>query len=130
MYKIIKKTYVKSEFKSFLLKFTADDQSDNMFLLKIYSIGKSLELSVSAPPPTTTPHVLNHKIVHIKSEFKAVVMKLTANDQSSKSLICCLKLTPGPSDYLPLPRNCPGAIYMYKSLNIYVKSEFKSVLLK
>ena len=54
-------------------------------------------------------------------------MKLHKND--SKSLICCLKLTP--SDYLLLPRNCLGAIYMYKVMKIiYVKSKFKAVLLK
>ena len=46
--------------------------------------------------------LLNHEKIHIKSELKAVFLKLKANDQSSKGLICCLKLTP--SDYLPLPR--------------------------
>ena len=32
MYKIIKKIYVKSEFKTVLLKLTANDLSDNSFL--------------------------------------------------------------------------------------------------
>ena len=77
-------------------------------MLKIYPIG------VNFPCPGIYKII---EKIHIKSEFKAVFLKLTANDQSSKGLICCL----------PLFRSCPGAIYMYK---IYVKSEFKSVLLK
>ena len=42
------------------------------------------------------------KKIYLKSEFKAIFLKLAANDQSSKSFLCCLKVTP--LDYLPLPR--------------------------
>ena len=63
-------------------------------MLKIYPIGV-----ISCPCPRMYKIM---KKIYIKSEFKLVFLKLAANDQSSKSLLCCLKLTP--LDYHTLPR--------------------------
>ena len=54
-------------------------------MLKIYPIG------VISPCPRMYKIM---KKIYINSEFKAVFPKLAANDQSSKSLLCCFKLTP------------------------------------
>ena len=53
-------------------------------------------------------HVQNHEKIYVKSEFKAVLLKPTANVQSDNSVLRCSKFTPfGLSvphlDYLPLP---------------------------
>ena len=67
------------------------------------------------PPP---PHVYNHGKNLLKIRLEAVFLKLTDNDQSSKNLICCLKLTP--LNYLPLPI----ATYMHKVTKIvYVETD-------
>ena len=53
------------------------------------------------------------------------MMKLHKNDRSNKS---CILVTNMSSEVI-CP--CPGDIYMYKIMNnIYVKSEFKTILLK
>ena len=77
--------------QSSLMNLTVNDQGVNSFL----RCSKFTPLELSAP----APHVYNHEKFYIKSEFKAVFLKLITNDQRSKCFICYLKLTP---DYLPL----------------------------
>ena len=79
MFKIMKKIYVKSEFKAVLLKFTANVQSDNSFLR--CSKFAPLELSVLAPNV--------QKMVLASSSFTSwsIMMKHHKNDRSNKSSI-------------------------------------------
>ena len=46
------------------------------------------------PLPWGYIHVQNHEKIYIKSEFKAVPLKLTANVQSDNSFLWCSKFTP------------------------------------
>ena len=39
-------------------------------------------------------HVQNHEKIYVKSELKAVLLKLTANVQSDNSFLRCSKFTP------------------------------------
>ena len=79
MYKIMKKIYVKSEFKAVLLKLTADVQSDNSFLW----CSKFTPLELSDPAP------MYKKLFLASSSFTIwiIMMNLHKNDQSNTSCI-------------------------------------------
>ena len=46
------------------------------------------------PLPWGYIHVQNHEKIYVKSEFKAVLLKLTANVQSENSFLWCSKFAP------------------------------------
>ena len=88
------------------------------------------------------------KKIYVKSKFKAVLLKLTANVQSDNSFVRCLKFTPfelsAPAPnvqkwilashfFIVWSSMMPmlwGNIHVQNHEKIYVKSEFKAVLLK
>ena len=61
----------------------------------------------------------------INSDSIEICFKLASNGQSDTAFLLTSKLCPY---WIICP--CPGAIYMYKTLKIYIKSDFKEILLK
>ena len=65
---------------------------------------------LSAPAPG--PYTCGKKC--IKSEFKAICLKLATNGRSNKGFLLTSKVCPQ-GVFCP----CPGAIYMYNIINVY-----------
>ena len=61
----------------------------------------------------------------IKSELKEVCLKLARNGRSDKGFLLTSKVCPQ-GVFCP----CPGAIYMYKSLEKCIKSDLEEIILK
>ena len=89
MYKIMKKKWIKSDFKESFLKLATNDRSDKMFLLtsKFHPQG-----GVSPCPLAIYMYKSWKKC--IKSDFKEIFLQLVANDRSDERFLLTSKFCP------------------------------------
>ena len=90
MYKILKKSCIKSDFKEISFKLLANDRTDKRFLL----ISKFCPLRLSAPDLWLYIHLLNHEKMCIKSKVEEILFKLATNDHSNEAFLLTSKFWP------------------------------------